>query len=696
MVLTIVMFILFGALACGAFYGWWTYFPGYTADGRIECVTSIPRESLEIVDPRLAGREHEKFVLTQAYVIKSPMVIDAVLQTEIVRQTEWYDRHGPDPDILRRELIDQLRARPVRGTNHLSISIKTRHQADARPIIEQVMTRYLDIVEDRSTDRYREDLKLATEELNDSRVILVTKREQLKGLAERLPGGVVSGHASTAARDVYLYSEQVGELRLELAQWQQLRAYYGQRGQISAEDAAAVEADPYVQNLAARLFQLEQQHDAARQRYGSRHDFMRQLEAMIQSTEQLLGQTRLQKTNEYLDAMSASVDNATQVTQSRLFTALENLGQAEAAQKDEDRALNEYFVLRDEIDVLQQNEILLAEHVADLQRLIKNRSGVTIRLAQAPIEPINRSSPSLIMLPVMIFAALLASMGLAVGLELVNTSVRTTQDITRHLEVALLGVVPDLDDEEVAIKHVELAVSESPHSMVAEAFRQIRTNLQFSAPAARQRTVVVTSPRPEDGKTTVACNLAAVLAQGGRRVLLIDANLRRPMIHRHINGVPSSGLSNILIGEGSLEECVASGPVPNLDVLGSGPMPPNPAELLATEAFTKLLTQTAKRYDQIIIDSPPVLLASDAAVVGSLVDGVVVVVRANVNTRGAARRACSMLSSVDAHIFGAVLNAARVTRGGYFREQLRTYYDYQPEMLDTTRRPKLPDNDADA
>ncbi len=685
----IVLFVLFAALACGAFYVWWTYFPTYAALGLIECVTSIPRESLTVADPRLPDREHERFVLTQVQMVESPEVIDAVLASAIVKNTQWYQQVPPHK-FHHDELIEDLKVAPVRGTNHLSISMATRHKDDARPIVRQVMERYLEAVEARSADRYRDDLQSASEELNGFRDLLGAKREQLKALGERLPGGLVSGQASTAAREGLLYGQQVAELRLQLATLQQLRAYYLQGGQLSAEDAAAVEADPVVQRLAANLLMLEQQEAAASERYGSRHDVMRQLDATIRSTKESLAQTRQQKINENRDAVAARVENAHETTQHALFTSLENLSRAEAAQKDEDRAMNGYLALSDEIEVMQEREIRLAEHVSDLQRLIKTRSGVTIRPAQFPIEPRIRNSPRLIMLPLMIVLALLVSAGLAVGLELLNTSVRTTQDIVRHLDVALLGMVPDLDDEEVDIQHVELAVKEAPQSMVAEAFRQIRTNLQFSAPAARQRTVAVTSPSPDDGKTTVACNLAAVLAQGGRRVLLIDANLRRPMIHRHIKIVPLTGLSNILVGQSSLEECAARGPLPNLDVLGSGPMPPNPAELLAGEAFAKLLTEAMGRYDQVIIDTPPVLLASDAAVVGCAVDGVVMVVRANANTRGAARRACSILSSVNAHLFGAVLNAAQVTRGGYFREQLRSYYDYQPQAPATPGPPKLP------
>jgi capsular exopolysaccharide synthesis family protein len=118
---------------------------------------------------------------------------------------------------------------------------------------------------------------------------------------------------------------------------------------------------------------------------------------------------------------------------------------------------------------------------------------------------------------------------------------------------------------------------------------------------------------------------------------------------------------------------------PALDVLGSGPVPPNPAELLGGEHFRSFLKEVTSRYDQVIIDTAPVLLASDALVVATMVDGAILVVRANQNSRGIARRACRLLADVNAHLFGAVLNAAQVARGGYFREQLRTYYDYQSE-----------------
>jgi capsular exopolysaccharide synthesis family protein len=143
--------------------------------------------------------------------------------------------------------------------------------------------------------------------------------------------------------------------------------------------------------------------------------------------------------------------------------------------------------------------------------------------------------------------------------------------------------------------------------------------------------------------------------------------------------VAGHGLSNILIGDGSLATHVVDSEFPNLHVLGSGPIPPNPAELLGGEQFRSLLDDAVSRYDQVIIDSPPVLLASDSVVASTLVDGVIVVVRAKENSRGGARRACTLLSAVNAHNFGAVLNAAQVTRGGYFREQLRTYYDYQAD-----------------
>jgi len=280
-------------------------------------------------------------------------------------------------------------------------------------------------------------------------------------------------------------------------------------------------------------------------------------------------------------------------------------------------------------------------------------------------------------------------------LEFLNQSIRTAQDIERHMDIATLGTIPDVDDEEVKIPQVETAVLDEPQSMVAEAFRRIRTNLQFSAPADRQKSIVVTSSSPDDGKTTVACNLALAASLGGKRILLIDANFRRPKLQQFFKQTPAEGLSNILVSEGSLDSLIVHSGVPNLDVLGCGPIPPNPVELLSGESFKTLIEKVTAAYDQVIIDTAPVLHASDAVVIATVVDGVVLTIRANQNSRGVARRALSLLSDVNAQIFGAVLNAARVTRGGYFREQLRSFYDYQPQASSRITKPQPPTHDHD-
>ena len=363
-----------------------------------------------------------------------------------------------------------------------------------------------------------------------------------------------------------------------------------------------------------------------------------------------------------------------------LFLTQERLAKAEAALQDQDRLLFDYADMKAHLDRKVRYSVQLTENIRNLNRVKSRQTAIRVNVSQPAVDPLERSSPSVWLIPVAVLMSLGLAGGLGLGLEFLDKSVRTSQDVERHLDIALLGMVPHTDDEEMKIAQVEAAVRDAPQSMVAEAFRQIRTNLQFTAPGERQRTVLVTSAGPNDGKTTVACNLSIALAQGGRRVLLIDANFRRPAVQRVFADLRGPGLSNLLVGDGTLSGCVHGTTIPRLDVLGGGPVPPNPAELLGGDRCHKLLQEAAGQYDQIVIDSAPVLLASDALVLATAVDGVVLVVRANRSSRGVARRACSLLADVGAHLFGAVLNAAQVTRGGYFREQLRTYYEYQDEV----------------
>jgi len=220
---------------------------------------------------------------------------------------------------------------------------------------------------------------------------------------------------------------------------------------------------------------------------------------------------------------------------------------------------------------------------------------------------------------------------------------------------------------------VELVTQSRPQSQMAESYRALRTSLLLTSLGGPPKVILVTSALPQEGKTTTSINTAIVLAQKGTRVLLIDADLRRPSIHKTLGMGPKTGLSNVLTGNATLQQAVArSNILPALFVLTAGTPPPNPAELLASSNMRDILAELREQYDHIIVDTPPTLSVTDAVVMSTRADAVVLVIRSGQTTKQALRRARDLLMQVNARVAGVLLNAVDLTSPDYYY-----YYEYQ-------------------
>ncbi|WP_233095926.1 CpsD/CapB family tyrosine-protein kinase [Alicyclobacillus sp. SO9] len=207
----------------------------------------------------------------------------------------------------------------------------------------------------------------------------------------------------------------------------------------------------------------------------------------------------------------------------------------------------------------------------------------------------------------------------------------------------------------------------SPKSPVAEAFRTIRTNIQFAGVVQETKVILVTSSQPGEGKTSTVSNLAIVSAQAGNRVLLLDADMRKPQVHQRFQISNLDGLSNVLIKERALKDCISTSETPNLYLLPSGPIPPNPSEMLASKSFAALVERCREDFDMVFIDSPPILAVTDALILTRITDGTILVVDAQNTNRNSAIKAVSMLKQVNARILGTTLNRVpRKSEGSYY------------------------------
>ena len=285
------------------------------------------------------------------------------------------------------------------------------------------------------------------------------------------------------------------------------------------------------------------------------------------------------------------------------------------------------------------------------------------------------------------FLGLLLGIALAFGVETMDRTVKTQVEIDQVPGLPYLGMVPKIPGSQRMHKgkrrpasnpDVDLIVHRNSGSTVAEQCRSIRTNLLFASTDTKMDKILVSSAGPREGKTTTAVNLAITMAQAGSRVLLVDTDMRRPRLHRIFGVANKIGVTSILTGDAAIEEVVKDTEVPGLYLLPSGITPPNPAELCQSEKFRQLLDDLAERYDRVILDSPPIMLVTDAVILSTLVNGAVIVARSGATSRVALTEATRFLLDVGSKVLGCILNDFDLEKRsyGYYRYSRYGYYRY--------------------
>lgn len=410
-----------------------------------------------------------------------------------------------------------------------------------------------------------------------------------------------------------------------------------------------------------RLAQLEGERARLSSRYGPNHPEMQKLQTQIDNANRQIrveaGKAIEQLRSEYQAA----------VAQERSLT--HSLEEQKTAAMDLDKKSATYSVLERQAESDRKVYESLLQQQKELSVVSNSRANnvQVMDRAEVPGGPFTPNPRRDWMMALLVGVGL--AVGLAFGVEYLDDTVKTPDDVTRRLKLPLLGIVPAVRGD-----RVPLLTGKVPHDF-GEAFRSLRTSLVFTSGGGSTRVIAVTSSQPLEGKTTTACNLAAALALGGSRVLLIDADMRRPGLHRAMGLQNAIGLSHLLVGQTRVRDAVQRTSEPNLFVISAGRTPPNPSELLSSDRMKGFIANlVAGPFDWVIIDTPPVLAVTDAVIIAQAVSGLVFVIGAEMTRRVHAERALETLRASRPHLVGAVLNRVDFDGNKYYYSR---YYGYQ-------------------
>jgi capsular exopolysaccharide synthesis family protein len=464
----------------------------------------------------------------------------------------------------------------------------------------------------------------------------------------------------------------------------------------SAKKAADLYTIPEVQSseriakLREKISTLKEREDALLVAYTKEWPEVKKIEAQLKPLQDELQRAPA----EVVESMKSRYEAAL----AREHKLRESYNQQRGTTTEQTRNQIEMVAMTQKLETKKQylNTLQQRLHELDVATQDPHNEVSISTLSRLPKEPIGPTRFRNIAIAFLV--SLVAGIGLAFLLDFLDDTVKSIDDVDRYIHLPALALIPASRGDRLRIRGIApspttsggestaLSMVDDGRSPIAESYRHLRTSLLLSSAGQPPKTILITSSQPSEGKTTTAINTAFMLAQTGAEILIIDCDLRRPRLHAHFEVPNTGGLTNWLSGETDLNKLIQSYErQPNLKLLTSGPVPPNPAELLGSEEMRKLLGLLSGRFAHIIIDSPPTISFTDASILSTMVDGVVLVVHGGRSSRAVVRRAKQQLIDVGAHIFGVVLNNVKLeTQDYYYAGYYSSYYYSSPHEADAT------------
>ncbi len=661
----ILLFTLLGGVAAWAYLQQAT--PRYTSLSRIFVEQKLP----SVLAGESLGAFSTKHLYTQAQLICSPSVLNAAIEAPENVGIETF-RNTDNPLALLREEIEVVVGE---RDDIINISIELENPTDAAQIVNSVVDAYITkYAEERRSDvvdvvnilrsekqRSDQDLEERRQALDEFRRDHVTLAVQSK---EGREGNVVTELFAALSRELNATQIELLEAKTRYARAQKMLENPDQIPFLM-ELARTAQAGSRSGDLDGQIQMMEQNLIAQQAKWGPGYPAVRLLEESLAKLRERRAEQQQATLNAYVDGLRQNYEllaqrrDELQKAYDKQFALATEVSQQAAKLADLQEAYEQTSEYCDTLNK-QIREVNLSENVGAM-----NVSILEVATPGIQTFPGRRKTLSL----GLAFGSMLG-FGLAWLRSMLDQRLKSIEEIASVMQLPVIGAVPLMagsrgreGDRSVGGRLVAL----QPRSTAAEAIRTLRTALYFGI-GGESKTFVVTSPAPGDGKSTVASNLAIAMAQANQRVLLIDADMRKPTQHETFGMTPTTGFSDVLTGAVPAIEAVVSGVAPNLDLLPCGPIPPNPVELLNNGMFSEVLEQLLRQYDQIVIDSPPVMPVADSRMISAMVDCSLLVLRAERSTRRISVGARDELLRVRTQQLGVVVNAAPIHRsnfGGY-------------------------------
>ncbi len=607
------------------------------------------------------------FISTEFEKIQSQIVLDAVVQSCELRE-EWKDDNGGEPLselVARKRLEKVIDVSQYRNTSIIELRAYDGDEDLAREIAQALAEEYKSYRSNLQKRRVEAGINKLKERMEKTDEEISVMQATVDDLRVKLGISDAAGEDSYSIVEPEIVRRYESELITAKGLYtQQATLLEGLKEQSSENLREAIlTAYPDAQlDALVREYQTGQTTLANKSiDLGEGHPTIKSLRAALQSFDSQI-QNRIQGILAGLELRVSS--SLAQVNE--LQMAVDDAKSKEAKVQEEGR---EYFDAKRRLSntTRMRDTILfrIMQEEVDLD-LPKESSVEIIDKADNPIRPVRPNIPLNIALGVIV--GLILGVGLAFFIEYLDTSVKTIDDVERALNAAVLGVIP---------QNVGSLVDEGEESPHAEAYRVLRTNILFAARKSEdQTTFTVVSGGAGEGKTTTMFNLAVIFAQLGDRILVVDSDLRRPSMHRYFKVTNSIGLTNLLLGQNTLDEVIQTTDIPNMHFIPSGKLPSSSMGVLSSSKMKDFVADMKSRYDYVFFDAPPIMGVSDASVLASAVDLCVLVVQYRKYPQLMTQRAKDMVIKVGGDLAGVVLNNINISQDSYYYYYSGYYYDY--------------------